>query len=480
MNTTKHRWLILVVCAVTQLVLVLDGTIVNIALPRAQAELDLSDGLRQWVVAGYALAFGALLLLGGRVADYWGRKRTFVTGLIIFAAGSLLGGLAPTGVVLVTARVTQGVAAALMAPAALAFVTLAFPKGRERNTAFAIFGCIGGVGSALGMVLGGVLTEFLGWRWCLLVNVPLVGLGLVAGLILLSESRADGHHGYDLPGAGASVVGFGLFVLGLSLDDQPWRSPLSLGLVAGGIVVVALFVVIEKRSAHPLLPLAIVTHRTRGTAFIVQAVVGLAGFTAMLYLAFHLQQILGFTPLWAGLATLPFTVALNAMVPFAIKLMNRCGARRQLVFGPLVSAAGMAWMSGLTPTGSYWVQILPGLVLMAAGMGFTLPPLQNLALAGVPPRDAGVASATANATNQIGGAVGLALLTALYVGVAGSATTPGPVAQVAGYSAVFLASAAIWVAAAVLAFFALRPPRASAIPGAPATEARPEPQLTAA
>ncbi|MFI6423975.1 MFS transporter [Promicromonospora sp. NPDC050880] len=447
-----RRWWILATVSLTQLLVVLDGTIVNVALPSAQTDLALSDTARQWVVTAYALAFGAFLLLGGRIADFWGRRRTFVLGLVLFGAASAWGGLAHSGAELLVARGVQGVAAALMAPAALAIVTVTFPHGRERNTAFAIFGAVAGAGSAVGLLVGGVLTEFLSWRWCLLVNVPFVVAGVVAALVLLTESRAEGDRRYDVLGALTVSTGLAALVYGLTLAEEAWTSAATLGMLALGLVLLAAFVLVESRSSHPLLPLRVVRHRARAAAFLLQAIAGAVMIGAMLYLTFHLQIVLGLSPLLAGLASLPITGGIMVTVPFATRLLNQIGPRRQLIFGPLISALGVAYLSLITVDGSYWAQVFPGVLVMGVGMGFTFVPLQNLSLLGVAPHDAGAAAATANASNQVGGSIGLAVVTALYVAVTANADDPASAqAAVEGYSAVFLAAAGILVAAAVVA-----------------------------
>lgn len=449
-TAASRRWWTLAAVSLTQLLIVLDGTIVNVALPSAQADLGLSDANRQWVVTAYALTFGSLLLLGGRVADFWGRRRTFLTGLALFALGSAWGGLTHSGGELLAARALQGAAAALMAPAALAFVTLTFPDGRERNRAFAIFGSLAGAGSALGMLLGGVLTEFLSWRWCLLVNTPLAVLGVAAGVFLLPESRADGDRRHDVWGALTATFGFASLVYGLTIAEHSWSSPATFGCIAAGVALIAVFVLIERRVANPLLPLRIMADRTRAAAFSVQALLGVVGVGAMVYLALYLQLVLALPPLLAGLGTLPFTVSLMGTVPFAIRIIDRLGPRRPMVFGPLISAAGVLLLSRITVDGDYWTQVLPGVVLMGVGMGFTVVPLNNLALQGVLAHDAGVASATATATNQLGGSIGLAALTAIYVGVAGPDPTAG--VMTTGYAAVFTVGSGVFVGASLLAW----------------------------
>ncbi|MDO9397353.1 MAG: MFS transporter, partial [Herbiconiux sp.] len=267
-----NRWLALSVLALTQLVVVLDGTIVNIALPQAQDDLGLTDGQRQWVVTAYALAFGALLLLGGRIADYWGRKRTYLVGMVGFGVASPFGGFAQNGIELIIARGFQGLFAALLAPAALALLTVTFTHGKDRNTAFAVFGTIAGAGAAVGLVLGGVLTEFADWRWCLLVNVVFVAVGFIGGLFLVTESKAEGENRYDVLGAVTVTLGLGALVYGFSLAENGWGQPDTIGFLALGAGLLVLFVYVESRVAQPLLPLRIVTNRVRGGAFLIQAI----------------------------------------------------------------------------------------------------------------------------------------------------------------------------------------------------------------
>lgn len=459
-----HATWVLVITSVTQLLVVLDGTIVGVALPHAQADLGLSDSARQWVVTAYALAFGALLLLGGRIADYAGRKRTFLAGLVGFGAASVWGGLAGTGVELVLARAGQGVFAALMAPAALAILTVTFPSGPERTRAFAVFGAVSGAGAAVGLVGGGVLTDLLSWRWCLLVNVPFVIAGVVAGALLLQESRAAGERRYDAPGAVTVTAGFGLLVYGLTAFEDASRTALAVVLVVAGTALLALFVLVEHRSTSPLLPLRVVTDRVRAGALTVQALVGAVMVGALLYLTFHLQVVLQLSPLLAGLGTLPITIAISATVPQAARMLDRLGPRRQLVVGPLVGALGVGLLTQVSVGGSYWTQVLPGLLVFGVGMGLTLVPLQNVALLGVDARDSGAASAAVTAANQLGGSVGLAVLTTVYVAVAG--TTGAPERLVDGYAVVFWGGAGLLVLAAVAAAVAV--PKGTRVSGADA------------
>jgi EmrB/QacA subfamily drug resistance transporter len=471
---TPNRWWALVVLALTQLVVVLDGTIVNIALPQAQEQLGLSDVERQWVVTAYALAFGALLLLGGRIADYWGRKRTYLVGMLGFGVASAFGGLAQNGTELILARGLQGVFAALLAPAALALLTVTFPGGRERNTAFAVFGTVAGAGAAVGLVLGGVLTEFADWRWCLLVNVFFVIIGLIGGMLLVKESKAEGDNRYDVLGAITVTLGLGSLVYGFSLAEGGWGELDTIGFLALGVGLLVLFVVIERRVAQPLLPLRIVTNRVRGGAFLVQALVGSVMIGAMLYLAFHLQIVLGLDPLPAGLASLPMTAVIMVVAPVATKLLPAIGPRPLMIGGPLIAAAGLVYLSFITADGSYLVQVLPALIVIGVGMAMVFVPLQNLALSGVAPHDAGAASATANSAMQIGGSIGLSVFTAIYASaVAGFSPAAGTAAGVAqlqaftsGYSAAFLASAVGLVLASVIAATLIRGSKDELLPQA--------------
>jgi len=455
------------VLALTQLVVVLDATIVTIALPQAQEELGLSDVQRQWVVTAYVLVFGALLLLGGRVADYWGRKRAFLVGLIGFGAASVVGGLAQNGTELVVARGFQGLFAALLAPAALALLTVTFASGRERNTAFAVFGIIGGSGAAVGLVLGGALTEFTSWRWCLLVNVFFVVLGVIGALLFLSESKAEGDNKYDLWGAVTVTLGLGALVYGFSLAEEGWGTPQTIGFLALGTGLLALFVLIESRVAQPLLPLRVILNRVRGGAFLIQAIVGSVLIGATLYLTFHFQIVLGMEPLVAGLANVAMTVVILFMVPILTNLLPRIGPRPLVIVGPLLSAAGLFYLSFITPGGNYFSEVLPGLVLLGIGLAMLFVPLQNLALTGVLPHDAGAASAAVNAATQIGGSIGISVFTAIYAGVAADSATAGNdmfTSFTDGYSSVFVASAITMVGAAIIAIFLIRGKKADLLP----------------
>ncbi|WP_200955931.1 MFS transporter [Oerskovia sp. Root918] len=463
-----RRWWILLILALTQLLVVLDGTIVNIALPQAQLELGLTDTQRQWVVTAYALAFGALLLLGGRIADYWGRKRTYLLGMVGFGVASLLAGLARNGTELIAMRGLQGVFAALLAPAALALLTVSFPRGKDRNTAFAVFGSVAGVGAAVGLVLGGALTEFADWRWCLWVNVPVVLVALVAGALLIRESKAEGDNKYDVLGTVVVVLGLGSLVYGFTLAEHSWVAPETIGCLAAGVVLIALFVWIESRVAQPLLPLRVLTNKVRAGAFLLQAIFGALMIGALLYLALHLQIVLGLSPLHAGLGTLPMTIMTLVLAPVITQLLPRFGPRPLMIGGPLVAAAALLYLSRITVGGSYAVEILPALIVLGVGMAMVLVPLQNVALSGVEPHDAGAASATVNASMQIGGSIGLSVFTTIYAGVVAGAVVTDEASQLAafvdGYSAAFVATAVTLVVGAVIAAVLIRGPKEQLLP----------------
>jgi len=317
-----------------------------------------------------------------------------------------------------------------------------------------VFGSIAGAGAGIGLVLGGVLTEFASWRWCLLVNVPVVAVAVVAGALLLTESRADGDKTYDWVGAALVVLGLGSLVYGFTRAEHGWGHADVAGFIGAGVVLLALFVLSQTKVAHPLLPLRVVRHRVRGGALLLQAVAGTVMIGAMLYVTLHLQIVLALSPLQAGLASLPLTVAIGVVAPVLARLLPRTGPRVLMITGPLVGAAAMVYLSRLTADGSYAVQVLPALVVLGVGMAMMFVPMQNLALVGVEPHDAGVASAATNAAMQIGGSIGLAVFTAVYVSASAGGTAPE--ALVDGYSAAFVATAVALVLAAVIAVVCIR------------------------
>jgi EmrB/QacA subfamily drug resistance transporter len=463
----RHKWVLLSVVALAQLTVVLDGTIVNIALPAAQADLGMSDSDRSWVVTLYALAFGSLLLLGGRIADYWGRKRSFILGMGGFALASMLGGLATSGGMLLAARGLQGVFAALLAPAALALLTVAFPSGPDRTKAFAVYGTVAGSGAAVGLLLGGVLTEYLSWHWCLLVNVPIAIIAIAAAIPLLRESRADGDTRYDVLGAVLITAGLAGIVYGFSRAELGWARADTVGFLAAGVLLVIAFVWWESRAGNPLLPLRVVANRVRGGAYISSMIVGAALLGALLYLTIYFQVVLEMSPLVSGVASLPMSFSIILSAPFVARLLPRVGPRPLMTVGPLVAAAGLFWFTRITADGGYALHVLPGQILLGVGLALVFVPLQNVALSGIQARDSGVAGAALTATQQIGGSIGTAVFTALYASVTATIATAVNPAQVLvdGYSVVFLAAGIALVLASPINWFMIRVPRSELASG---------------
>ena len=462
-----HRWWLLAVLALAQLMVILDGTIVNIALPDAQIDLGMTDGDRTWVVTIYALAFGSLLLLGGRIADYWGRKRSFVVGMIGFAVASAIGGLALNTEMLLAARALQGAFAGLLAPASLAILTITFPGGKERIKAFAVYGAIGGGGAAVGLLLGGVLTEYASWQWCLFVNVPIAIVAIVGALAFMKESRAHGNTRYDIPGTLLVVAGLASLVLGFSRAEEGWARLDTIGFLVAGVVLLAGFVLVEQRVSNPLLPMRVIVDKVRGGAFLVSTLTGAALLGGLLFLTFYFQIVLGYSPLQAGFASLPMTLVIMVCATVLSSVLPKIGVRIPMTVGPIIAAAGLFYLSFITVEGNYVLEVLPGVVLLGIGLASLFVPLQNVALAGVEEHDAGVASAAVAATQQIGGSIGTALFTALYTSAIASYLAnnpPTPTAQleafVSGYSAAFVCAAALMLVAAPISFFLIRPSKA--------------------
>ncbi|HCT76809.1 MAG TPA: MFS transporter [Micromonosporaceae bacterium] len=466
------------VLAIAQLMVVLDVTIVNIALPQAQQDLGISDADRQWVVTAYTLAFGGLLLLGGRVADYWGRKRAFIVGSIGFAIASALGGVAQTGELLFAARALQGVFGALLAPAGLALLTVLFTEAKERAKAFAVYGAIAGGGAAVGLLLGGALTEYADWRWCLLVNVPFALLAVVLAVPLVPESKAQGNTRYDVPGAVTATLGLVSLVYGFTQAAEPgkgWGSWEARGFILAGLALLAVFVFIEMKSSHPLLPLRILFNRTRGGSYLASMLIGAAMFGSFFFLTYYFQIVLQYTPLEAGMASLPVTAGVFIAAGLASNLVPRFGSKPLMVVGAVLASAGMLLLTRIEVTSSFGSTVLPGELILGLGMGFVFVPLSNLALVGVPEHDAGAASATLNATQQVGGSLGVALLNTFYTtavtGYVASHLPPTPLVAaeglVHGSKVVFAWSAGMMVIAAIVAAIVINA-RKSDLPTGPA------------
>jgi EmrB/QacA subfamily drug resistance transporter len=415
-----RRWLALVVIAVAQLMVVLDASIVNIALPSAQEALGITDANRQWVVTAYALAFGGLLLLGGRIADFVGRKRAFVIGLVGFGVASAIGGLAQNQGELFGARALQGAFAALMAPAALSLITVTFTEPKERAKAFGVYGGISGGGAALGLILGGVLTEYASWRWTLLVNTPIAIATAVAAAFLVRESRAEGKARYDIPGVVTSTLGLVALVYGFTkANESGWSATSTISLLSAAVVLLVAFVVIEANTAEPLLPPRVFTERNRAAAFLVSLLLGLALFGMFLFLVYYMQGTLQYSAVKSGLAFLPFSAGVVVGAGVASGLLPRIGPRPLMVAGTVAAALGMALFTQISVDGNFVTVVLPAQILMSIGMGLAFVALSSTALVGVEDHDAGVASALVNTTQQVGGSLGTALLNT----IAATATT---------------------------------------------------------
>ncbi|MGW0766820.1 MFS transporter [Streptomyces sp. NPDC002676] len=409
-----YRWWGLVVVGLAQLMVILDGTIVNIALPSAQRDLHMSDGNRQWVITAYALAFGGLLLLGGRIADLVGRRRSFVIGLIGFAAASALGGAAASSGMLFCARALQGVFAAILAPATLSLVTTTFTDPRERAKAFGIVGALGGSGTAVGFVVGGLTAEYLSWRWCLYVNVPIATVTVLGAFALLRERPGTASAGarLDVLGVLLGCGGLVALVYGFSeADALGWTDSLVLGLFAGGVLLLGLFVAWQQRATSPLLPLHIIKDRNRAGSVLTMMLAIIGQFALFLFMTYYLQVVLGYSPVKAGLAFLPLTAAILAgSTQISARLLTHVAPRLLMVPGTLLAMTGLLLLTRLTVHSSYATEVLPALLPMGVGVGMTFMAIFATATAGVSPRDAGVTSATVNTAQQVGGSIGTALL----------------------------------------------------------------------
>jgi EmrB/QacA subfamily drug resistance transporter len=405
------RWRTLFVVATAQLMIVLDSSIMNIAIPSAKVDLGISDANQQWVITAYTLAFGSLLLLGGRIGDYMGRKKIFLIGLAGFAAASALGGVASTQGMLFASRALQGVFGALLAPAALAIISVTFTVPKERAKAFGVIGAISGGGAAIGLILGGALTEFFSWRWCLGVNTPIAIFAAIMATKFVKESKAQGDNTYDIPGVITATAG--LFSLTYGFNEaalKGWSDPITITFLVAAVVLLLIFVLIEMRVKNPLMPLRVVTERNRGGSYLGSLVVGAGLFSMFLFLGLYLQVILGYSPLKSGFAFLPFTAGIIVFAGIASTLLPKVGPRPLMVTGLVSASIGMLFMTRITPETSYATHVLPSLLVMSSGMALVFIPLTSTSLHGVSNHDTGVASAMVNTSQQIGGSLGTALL----------------------------------------------------------------------
>ena len=414
-----RKGLILFFLGISQLMIILDATIVNVALDNIRVDLGVeSTGDLQWIVTGYALAFGGFLLLGGKLADRIGRRRIFIAGLLLFAFASLLGGFSTSLGMLIGARALQGFGGALMAPAALSILTVVFAEGKERDRAFGVWAAISAGGAAIGLLLGGVLTQYASWEWVFFVNVPIAAFAIVGTILFVPESRDEHARAFDIPGAVFITGGLMALVYGLvNGNDLGWGSTQTLLTLGLSALLIGAFVVVMLRAQNPMVPRVLLRYRNLVGANI-GALIALSGMFAMFfYLVLWMRQVNQWTPLEAGFAFLPVTVFIIVGAGAASALLSKIGPRPLVAFGPVIAGAGLIYIGvGLAPDSSYAGQILPGLILMATGMGLAFVAFTSAALAGVPKEHSGVASALLNASQQIGGAVGLALLTAVAIG----------------------------------------------------------------
>jgi EmrB/QacA subfamily drug resistance transporter len=459
-----RRWLVLVVVAIAQLMVVLDATIVNIALPSAQRALGFPNSDRQWVVTAYALAFGSLLLVGGRLGDMFNRKWIFITGLIGFALASAVGGAAGTFTVLVAARALQGVFGALLAPSALGTLTSTFQDPRERGRAFGVFGSVAAGGGGIGLILGGLLTQYLSWRYCLYVNLIFAAIAVAGALVYIRGGRPAERPRMDWPGAVLACAGLFLIVYGFSrAETAGWTDPLTLGSLILGPVLLAGFVLAELRSRHPLLPLRVIVDRTRGGSYVALFISGIAIFGTFLFLTYYLQLVKRESPLTTGLLFLPMIGCILISSNLAsVVLLPRVGPRALIAGGMLLGTGGMVYLTQVSVTSSYAGGVLPALLILGLGFGMIFAPGINTATAGVRREDSGVASALVNTVQQVGGSIGTSALstialtaTASYL-VAHHASPLAPaIAATHGYTIAFAISAGLLGLGFILAILLL-------------------------
>ena len=455
-----RRWWILAVLGIAQLMVILDSTIVNIALPSAQHSLHFSNADRQWIVTAYSLSFGSLLLLGGRLGDMVGRKQALVVGLVGFAAASAIGGLSVNFTMLVVARTVQGAFGALLAPSVLALLTTTFTDPDERGKAFGIYGAIAGAGGALGLLLGGVLTSYASWRWTLFVNLVFAAVATTGALLWLKNDKGADHDPFDLPGL--LLVGGGLFslVFGFShAETTSWSDPYTIGFLAAGVLILSAFAFFETRTRYPLLPPRVVLNRTRGGSLLVMLFGAVGIFGVFLFLTYYLQITLRFSPVKTGIAFLPLIAALATMAQISNRiLLPRFGPKLIVPIGMLISSAGVFGLHLVGLQSSYVGHVLPYLLVLGVGSGLSVSPAFSTGTLGLVPQDAGVGSATLNTAQQVGGSIGTALLNTVAASAAatylvGRALTPASAqaALVHSYTTVFLWSSVIYLAGGLVA-----------------------------
>jgi EmrB/QacA subfamily drug resistance transporter len=476
----SRRWLILAILGLAQLMVVLDSTIVNIALPTAQGDLGFSNSDRQWIVTAYALAFGSLLLIGGRLADFFGRKRVLLVGLVGFAAASAIGGASVDFTMLVSARAVQGAFGALLAPAVLALLTTTFTDPAERGKAFGIFGGIAGAGASIGLLLGGFLTEYAHWRWTMYVNLVFAAIAFVGASTLMKDAEERDRRRADIPGTITITAGLFALVYGFSNAEQNgWHSPVTIICLIAAVVLLVAFVVIEFRVPNPILPMRIVLDRNRGGAYFAMFLSAIGIFAVFLFLTYYLQQSLGYSAVKSGLAFLPMTISIVIVASLgSAVLVTKISSKILIPVGMTLGAIGLYLLTHITVAGDYATAVLPGTIVLGVGLGLVFAPGFSLATLGVSAEDSGVASATVNTMQQIGGSVGTALFNTLAASAASSyaaahigtqsKTLLAANASLHSYTTAFWLASGVFIVGAVVVAFVLRPgiPQMPAFPGA--------------
>jgi EmrB/QacA subfamily drug resistance transporter len=462
----RHLGLALTVISCAQLMIVLDATVVNVAIPTIHSALHFSGANLEWLITAYSLTFGGLLLFGGRTGDLFGKRRMFMLGIIIFALASLLGGLATNDVWLIITRGVQGIGAAIAAPTALALIATNFPEGRERNRAMGVYAAMSGGGGAVGLLLGGLLTSYVSWRWIFFVNVPIAAVVLFLAPRALNESDTTSGR-LDVPGAVTATGGMLALVYGFSnVSSHSWSSLSTIIALAAAVVLLVAFGLIERRSAEPLMPLSIFSNRNRTASFAMMLCIGIALFALFYFLTLYLQNILGYSAIRTGVGFLPMTIGIIIAAGLTSRLVTKIGIRLPLIVGPALAVAGMLWITRITVTSTY-LDILGPLVLIALGLGFVFVPLTLTAVSGVQDQEAGLASALLNTMQQIGGAIGLAVLATVAIdstnsqlhGMHNVTSKAHEIATTHGYTTAFFVSAGITFIALIISIVAIRVPK---------------------
>jgi EmrB/QacA subfamily drug resistance transporter len=459
-SSQRRKWFALALLCAVQFMVVLDVAIVNVALPSIQEDLGFSQENLQWVISAYALVFGGFLLLGGRLADILGRRLVFMTGLVVFSVGSLLCGLAWNEASLIGARALQGLGAATITPSALSILTTTFAEGRERNIALGAWGAVGGFGAAAGVLMGGILTDLLSWEWIFFVNVPVGIAALALSPLLLAESRDAHGQSHDVGGAVLVTSGLTLLVLGVTQGRQwEWSSARTIGVFVGSAVLLAAFAIWERRQRDPLMPFSIFRLQTLTAANVAGFILGTALFSMFLMLTLYMQEVLGYSALKTGVGYLAVAGTAVIWANVAALAVNRVGVKPALILGMVLLTLGLLYFTQVSVGGSYWADLFPGFLVLGVAIPFAFVPITIAALAGTKPREAGLASGLINTSQQIGGAVGIAILSTIAVSTTDDATaagTPLPTALTDGFVNAFWAGAAIAFAGVLVSIFMVR------------------------